>query len=209
MNPIWTNRELYEALGRHGSEEQRRAFELLYRELYAVSLFMLQNAHVAEPRELAKDCTQEAIVKIWKSLASCQQPEAVRAWAKTILRNQTLNELARHKRQHEESLEGEAAQSLVDPAGGPTQRLTRAEKYGAIVDLLTAAPLSTRSRFVILGKYLLQMAEDEICQALQEREGAEVKPSHVQVTRAKNFKKIYGDAELLRRFWELYRANVT
>ena len=78
MNPIWTNHELYEALGRHDSEEQRRAFELLYRELYAVSLFMLQSAQVAEPHEWAKDCTQEAIVKIWKNLDSCQQPAAVR-----------------------------------------------------------------------------------------------------------------------------------
>jgi RNA polymerase sigma factor (sigma-70 family) len=209
MTPNWTNRELYEALNRQGSEQQRQAFELLYRELYAICLFMLQTATAAEPRELAKDCAQEAIVKVWKNLGSCQQPDSLRSWAKTIARNQTLNEIARLKRQHETSIEREVDVALADMQSAPATSLTRAEKYSAILDLLGAAPISLRSRYVIAAKYLMQMSEEEICQGLQEREGAEVKPSHVQVTRAKNFKKIYSNVDLLRRFWELQQSSAT
>lgn len=209
MTANWTNRQLYDALGQQGSEQQRQAFDTLYRELYAVCFYMLQSANVAEPRELAKDCTQEAIVKIWKHLDSCEQPDALRNWAKKIVRNQTLNEIARLKRQQEQSIEREVDLALVDMHTPEAANLTRVEKYSALLDLLAAAPLSLRSRFVIVGKYLMQMSEEEICQALAEREGAEVKPSHVQVTRAKNFKKIYSNADLLRRFWELQRTNAT
>ena len=209
MSPTWTNRELYEALGQQESEQQRQAFEALYRELYAVCLFMLQTANIAEPHELAKDCTQEAIVKVWKNLSSCEQPDSLRSWAKTIVRNQTLNEIARYKRKPEESIEREVALSVADHHDSPATVLTNAEKYGAILELLAAAPISIRSRYVIIGKYLMQMAEEEICKALQEREGSEVKPSHVQVTRAKNFKKIYSDADLLRRFGELDQTSAS
>jgi RNA polymerase sigma factor (sigma-70 family) len=203
----WTNRELYDALHQEATEQQRQAFDLLYRELYAVCFFMLQTATVAEPRELAQDCAQEAIVKIWKNLARCEQPDSLRNWAKMIARNQTLNELARQKRLREASIEREVDETLIDAYTMPAAALTRAEKYTAILDLLAAAPISLRSRYVIAAKYLLQMSEEEICQGLQEREGAELKPSHVQVTRAKNFKKIYSNADFLRRFWELQQTS--
>jgi RNA polymerase sigma-70 factor (ECF subfamily) len=204
-----TNRQLFESLSQQDSEQQRRAFELLFRELYAICLFMLQNAQVSEPYELAKDCTQEAIVKVWKNLPTCQQPDSFRSWARTIIRNQTLNEITRIKRHHEETIESDEAQLVEDHANTPQVALDKAEKYGALLDLLAASPISFRSRYVIIGKYLMQMTEDEICTALQEREGGLIKPSHVQVTRAKNFKKIYGDADLLSRFWELYQTTTT
>jgi RNA polymerase sigma factor (sigma-70 family) len=203
MTHVWTDQELYQALGQQGAEEQRQAFEVLYRELYAIALYMVQTAALPDPQAVAQDCTQEAIVKIWRHLEQCTQPDALRRWAKTIVRNQTLNELARLKRKRETPLE-QAAEGLVgETLATPTGALAAAERFGAILDLLAAAPLSERSRFVILAKYLMQMTEEEIAGALSAREGGEVRPSHVQVTRSKNFKKIYTNPDLRARFGEL------
>ncbi len=203
MTRKWTDRELYDAVGQNGSDQQRQAFDILYQELYAISFFMLQTTVAPEPRALAQDCAQEAIVKAWKSLASCEQPASFRQWAKTIVRNQTLNAIARLKRQAEDSIEAHVDKPLAAEDASPNAILAQKEKYATILELLAAAPLSERSRYVIAAKFLAQMTEEEICQALSKKEGTEIKPSHVQVTRAKNFKKIYSDAELLKKFRDL------
>src|SRR6476469_9272201 len=114
MTRKWTDRELYNAFGQNGSDRQREAFDLLYRELYAISLFMLQTTATLEPHALAQDCAQEAIVKVWKHLATCEQPDALRSWAKTIVRNQTLNEIAKLKRRQEESIEHHTDKPRLD-----------------------------------------------------------------------------------------------
>jgi len=203
MSRTWTDRELYTAFGQDGSEQQRQAFEILYQELYAISWFMLQTTPVTEPQALAQDCTQEALVKIWKHLATCEQPDSLRHWAKTIVRNQTLNEIARLKRKPQNSIEQVVDQPMIDESAIPSSALDKQEKQLAILDLLTAAPISDRSRYVILAKYLLQMSDEEISQALSQREGETIKPSHVQVTRAKNIKKITQDAALRQKFRDL------
>jgi RNA polymerase sigma factor (sigma-70 family) len=193
MARTWTDCELYQACGQNGSEEQRAAFVYLHQELYALSLFMLQTAVTPEPNELAADCAQEALVKIWKNLHTCQQPDSFRNWAKKIVRNHTLNEIARLKRKQEEALEAAVDHPLQDPQSIPMEAFERAERYGALLDLLRHAPISERSRYVILAKYLLQLNDEEISKALSDREGAMIRPSHVQVTRAKNFKKMMSD----------------
>jgi RNA polymerase sigma factor (sigma-70 family) len=203
MTRHWSDRELYTACGQDGSELQRQAFATLYQELYLVCLFMLQTATLPEPQELAQDCAQEAVVKIWKHLATCTQPESFRSWAKTIARNQTLNEIAKLKRKREETLEHALDKPQADQRALPDAALTKHERYLAVLDLLASAPISERSRYVILAKYLLNLTEEEISRALSEKEGAEVRPSHVQVTRAKNFKKLYSDPEVHKKFEEL------
>lgn len=50
---------------------------------------------------------------------------------------------------------------------------------------------------------LLQISDEEISQALSQREGELIKPSHVQVTRAKNIKKITQNAILRQKFRDL------
>lgn len=200
MTRKWTDLELYEACGQDGSEQQRLAFDVLYQELYAISLYMWQTTMAAEPRALAQDCAQEAVVKVWKYLDTCKQPATLRSWAKSIVRNQTLNEIAKLKRKATDSLEEHHDTPLLDEGATPDDSLQAKEKYQAILDLLAIAPLSERSRYVILAKYLLQMTEEEISQALSQKEGSDIKPSHVQVTRAKNFKKIYSDPDLYKKF---------
>lgn len=200
MSRTWTDRELYIAFGRDGSEQQRQAFEILYQELYAISWFMLQTTPVAEPQAVAQDCTQEALVKIWKHLDTCEQPDSLRHWAKTIVRNQTLNEIARLKRKPQASIEQVVDQPILDERVIPSDALDKQEKQLAILDLLATAPISDRSRYVILAKYLLQLTDEEISHALSQREGETIKPSHVQVTRAKNIKKITQNAALRQKF---------
>src|SRR5215212_3280274 len=114
MTRKWTDLELYDACGQNGSEQQRLAFDVLYQELYAISLFMLQTTVAPEPRALAQDCAQEAIVKTWRNLATCEQPDSLRSWAKTIVRNQTLNAIARLKRQAEDPLVAHVDKPLGD-----------------------------------------------------------------------------------------------
>ena len=202
-----SDRELYFALYKEGSDRQRVAFEALYQELYAIAFYMLQSSSFSEPNALAQDCTQEAVVKIWQHLATCEQPDAFRSWAKRILRNHTLNEITRLKRRHEESLEQQTLNAVTDPRPTPSATFGKLERYNTILDLIAAAPLSDRSRYVILAKYLLQMGEEEIAQGVSAREGAVVLPSHVQVTRAKNFKKIYSDPHLLEQFADLQDSS--
>jgi len=203
MSQQWSDQALYAALQQQGSDVQRAAFEQLYRELFAIAHFMVQSAAVAEPRAVAQDCAQEALVKVWKNLDTCERIETFRNWARKIVRNQTLNELARLRRQPEASLEREAHEALVDPENSPANAVAATERYSAILDLLATAPISDRSRFVILAKYLMGMTEEEIAQALSQREGASLKPSHVQVTRAKNFRKIYENPTLKAQFGDL------
>jgi RNA polymerase sigma factor (sigma-70 family) len=203
----WSDRKLYEACGQEGSDQQQQGFALLYEEFYTIALFMVQNAATPQPEELAQDCAQEALIKVWKNLATCTQPNAFRHWAKTILRNQTLNELARLKRKREDSLDHDPEQTLSQPQGNPAVVVAQSEKYNRLLDLLATAPISERSRYVILAKYLAQMTEEEISQALSAKEKSEVRPSHVQVTRAKNFKKLYSDPNLRRQFAELQDAE--
>jgi RNA polymerase sigma factor (sigma-70 family) len=207
MTREWSDRELYEACGEEGSDQQRQVFALLYVEFYSIALFMVQSAATPDPQELAQDCAQEALIKVWKNLATCTQPATFRHWAKTILRNQTLNELAKLKRKREDSLDHDWESPLPEPHSNPAVAVARAEKYTALLDLLAAAPISERSRFVILAKYLAQMSEEEISQTLSAKEQGDVRPSHVQVTRAKNFKKLYSDAELRRQFADLQDSD--
>ncbi len=207
MTRHWSDRELYTACGQDGSEQQRQAFALLYQELYPICLFMLQTATIPEPQELAQDCAQEAVVKIWKYLTTCTQPESFRNWAKTIARNQTLNELARLKRKREETLDHILDKPQEDHRALPAAALDNQEKYLALLDLVASAPISERSRYVILAKYLLNLTEEEISQALSEKEGTEVRPSHVQVTRAKNFKKLYSDPEIRKKVEDLEKDD--
>lgn len=203
MSRTWTDRELYTAFGQDGSEHQRQAFEILYQELYALSWFMLQTTSAPEPQALAQDCTQEALVKIWKYLDTCEQPDSLRHWAKTIVRNQTLNEIARLKRKPQDSIDRVVDQPMLDESAIPSTVFEQQEKQLAILDLLATAPISDRSRYVILAKYLLQISDEEISQALSQREGEPIKPSHVQVTRAKNIKKITQNAILRQKFRDL------
>lgn len=203
MTREWSDRKLYEACGQAGSDEQRQAFAVLYAEFYSIALFMVQSTATPEPEELAQDCAQEALIKVWKNLATCIQPAAFRHWARTVLRNQTLNELAKLKRKREESLEHDPDHPLPQPGSNPAEVVRRDEKYSTLLELLRSAPISERSRYVILAKYLAQMTEEEISQALSSKEQNEVRPSHVQVTRAKNFKKLYSDPKLRQQFADL------
>lgn len=203
MTREWSDCELYAACREEGSDRQRQVFALLYAEFYSIALFMVQSAATPEPQELAQDCAQESLIKVWKNLATCTQPTLFRHWAKTILRNQTLNELAKLKRKREDSLDQALEHPLPANVSNPAVVVAQGEKYNKLLDLLAAAPISERSRYVILAKYLAQMTEEEISQALSVQEQSDIRPSHVQVTRAKNFKKLSSDPELRRQFAEL------
>jgi hypothetical protein len=72
--------------------------------------------------------------------------------------------------------------------------LTEAELRG----LLERAPMSARSRRVVVGRYFDDVADERLAMAESELAGQPVLPSHVQVTRAKDIARL--------REWEPIRA---
>jgi RNA polymerase sigma factor (sigma-70 family) len=183
---------LYTACRQDGSAPQVDAFEQLSAYLYRIAAAMLRDRPGGP--ELAADCTQVALVKVYQNLDRCQEPAAFRGWAASILRRTVIDAIRQSR-----SLEAlplpeddhHLAAIAVDPPADPDELgpfLRRA---------IAAAPLSDRSRRVVAGRFFEERGDDELARAETALSGQQVLPSHIQVTRAKNLAKLRSDAALL------------
>lgn len=211
--PRRSDRDLYEACCRTGSEEQAVAYTELFQGFYRVALRMVANTHHPEPEALAADCAQEALLKTHRHLADVKSPDAFRAWAAATLRNHVLNRLQQWRGQEAHLVRpydaddddaqegGPALQPAPRPApqaADPFAGVENAELALALGAAIAAAALSERSRWVVAGRYLLDLEDQVLAAQLTQREGCDVLPSHVQTTRSKNLAKLRKNVQACR-----------
>lgn len=87
---------LYNACAQAGSYRQRRAFQELWQHLYRVALYKTHQAPVAQ------DCTQQALVNIWRHLDQCEDRGSFIGWCDQVLLNVIREYFRKQPRQNEE-----------------------------------------------------------------------------------------------------------
>lgn len=181
---------LYAACGSADPEVQTAAYQTLWRYLYGVALHVVRDQPDAEA--LAQDCVQAALLRIHQRLADCREPEAFSAWARRIASHAAIDELRRLKR----LVPLDPSEPTAPPTDHPSGQLALEE--GVLTTLseatlrrcISQAPISERSRRVVLGRYFDDIADEALAQAESARTGRSVLPSHVQVTRARDIARL-------------------
>ena len=200
-SPVTDSAQLYAACGSADPLVQARAYETLWAYLYRIASFMMRDQPGADG--LAQECAQIALERIYNRLAECQEPAAFRAWARRIVSHIVIDELRRRRRLV--SLDDSETNNVVDrpvtsdPSQALEPKVLQTVGQSELRRLLDQAPISDRSRRVILGRYFDGLADEQLAQSEGELARQAVLPSHVQVTRAKNIAKLR-DWEQLRRF---------
>ena len=193
MDHEWTDRSLFDACRNEGSIEQGYAFESLHRDLYRIAHFMIGSTNYPDREAMAKDCAQEALEKVWRHLHTCRNPDKFRSWAKAVVRHHTLNELIKQQRRRELSLELEEHVEVASETISPDKELEQRALQVSLLDVMARAPMSQRSKRVVLGRYLEEKRDSQLAEEVSEAEGLVIRPSHIQVTRAKDLKRLRED----------------
>ncbi len=175
--------ELYAACRSADPLLQAAAYEELWGYLYRVAFQVVRGQPEAEM--LDQDCAQSALIRVHERSTQCREPAAFRAWARRIVTNLSIDILRRAKRQVLLN-EGEIDyQSTSDPSEFESGMLR-----DDLLALISQAPISDRSRRVVLGRYLSGIPDEQLAREESRRVGRSVLPSHVQVTRSKNISKL-------------------
>jgi RNA polymerase sigma factor (sigma-70 family) len=179
---------LHAACGSSNADEQADAYRELWRYLYRVAAYMTR----AQPDgdALAQDCAQRALLRVHQQYERCKEPAAFRIWARRIASNLVIDELRR--RQRLQPLPEPGAEAVLGDDG--EDNLETAVLTDLTTDslrqLLQQAPISDRSRRVVIGRYLDETADDLLAEIESELSDNQVLPSHIQVTRSKNIAKL-------------------
>ncbi|MCU0494472.1 MAG: RNA polymerase sigma factor [Chloroflexaceae bacterium] len=186
--PAYSAAELYAACQSSDLLAQAQAYDILARYLYRIVLHLVRDQ--PEAHEFARDCVQVALIYIHQRLADCREPNAFRAWARRVASNATIDELRRRKRLVP-LIDDEADNSAVVLERPPFEATVLEElSLTELREAIRAAPISARSRRVVLGRYMDDQADEVLAQAESSLAGETVLPSHVQVTRAKDISKL-------------------
>ncbi|MEW5987781.1 MAG: RNA polymerase sigma factor [Chloroflexota bacterium] len=165
---------------------QTAAYEALWPYLYRVALQVVRDQPDAEA--LAQDCAQESLLRIVQQLDECREPAAFHGWVRRIAFHAAIDALRQRKRlipldEAEEAATHSLAGSLSPAATpDPTAETLRA--------LIGRAPISERSRRVVIGRWLDDQPDEKLAQAESALAGEAVLPSHIQVTRAKDIARL-------------------
>lgn len=182
------SRALYAACGSASAEEQATAYRELWRYLYQVAAYMTHNQPDGDA--LAQDCAQRALLRVHQMYAQCHEPPAFRSWARRIVSNLVIDELRRQKRwQPLTESEQETLPADADRYNPETAALITLTAV-SLRDLLQQAPISERSRRLVIGRYLDNLTDETLAQTESQLSDNLLLPSHVQVTRAKNIAKL-------------------
>jgi RNA polymerase sigma factor (sigma-70 family) len=191
------NERLFADCANEGSPAQAAAFAELWPVLYRIAYAML--ARQTDADALAADCTQAALIKIYRNLARCESPARFRAWCGQIVRRTVIDELRRPALARRAALPADEAGAPTTP---PIELNESADLRSMLVAAIAAAPLSERSRRVVLGRFFEEQVDEALAQAESALSDQPVLPSHVQVTRAKNLAKLRADSSLVARLRE-------
>jgi len=184
LDPALESVALHTACGSPDTAVQTAAYRTLWHYLYRVAAAMTRTQPDGDA--LAQDCAQRALLRIHQQFQRCEEPKAFRVWARRIVSNLVIDELRRRKRL-QPLPEGDPDSIHPDHLEGRVfGRITAV----SLRQLLNQAPISDRSRRVVIGRYLDDSDDETLARAESELAGSDVLPSHVQVTRAKNIAKL-------------------
>jgi RNA polymerase sigma-70 factor (ECF subfamily) len=145
------------------------SFEILiksYQTLaYNIAFRMLGNI------EDANDATQDALVKVFKSIQSFQGQSSFSTWLYRIVTNTCLDELRKRKRQkvysyHNpvEMKDGEMERDVVDPSSNTEEILEKREEIKSIQDAIQALP--EQHKTVIILRDIKGLSYEQISEIL-------------------------------------------
>ena len=138
--------------------------------------------HYTGNREDASDCAQEAMVKIWRSLASFRFDCSFETWAYRIAANCSLDFLRKARRNVHVSLEPLADQGFdpPDPGPGTEEAVLRKDEHARLRQAIAQLPEEQRDALVLTQ--LEGKSYEEVSQMMNISEGT-VKS---RVNRARN-----------------------
>ncbi|HIS98918.1 MAG TPA: sigma-70 family RNA polymerase sigma factor [Candidatus Faecaligallichristensenella faecipullorum] len=137
------------ALIKRAERGDAAAFEELMHQhegrMYAVALRMCGN------REDAQDCSQEAMLRIYRALSNFKGQSSFATWVYRITMNTCLDELRRRKVRSASSLDSllEAGWSPADSAEGPEQHSLRSEQRRMLEKAIQSLPEDMRAAIVL------------------------------------------------------------
>jgi RNA polymerase sigma factor (sigma-70 family) len=169
---------------------QTSAYEALFIYLSRAALHIVRDQPGAEA--LAQDCAQIALIRIHERLDECRKPTAFRTWARQIVSHLAIDALRRRSKltfAAEDVLESVVREAVEDEVS-PEEEITTADNESALYVTIHSAPISDRSRRVVIGRYLRDLPDEPLAEKESELAGTTVLPSHIQVTRAKNMAKL-------------------
>lgn len=113
--------------------------------MYAVALRMCGN------REDAQDCSQEAMLRIYRALSNFKGQSSFATWVYRITMNTCLDELRRRKVRSASSLDSllETGWSPADSAEGPEQHSLRSEQRRMLEKAIQSLPEDMRAAIVL------------------------------------------------------------
>ena len=137
--------ELIELAARGDSQAFERLVMPHEKMMYALALRMCQNP------EDAKDCVQDAMIRVFRSLPSFRGDSSLSTWLYRIVNNTCLDSHRRKKVRRAESLDelNETGWSAPDPAPGPQESLERNSLKKALSRGIDQLPDSIRSAIVM------------------------------------------------------------
>lgn len=196
--------QLYTACRSGELQTQTQAYRQLWNYLLRVSYHLVRDQ--PDPEDLAQECAQRALVRIHQRLHECREPAAFGVWARRIVCNLTIDELRRSNRftslttqesgdgerdaTHDEESRMRFAHLATDEADNPSQIVLATMANADLRELVQQAPLSDRSRRVVVGRYFDALLDEELATRESALGDEVIRPSHVQVTRAKNLAKL-------------------
>ncbi len=137
--------ELIELAAKGDSQAFERLVMPHEKMMYALALRMCQNP------EDAKDCMQDAMIRIFRSLPTFRGDSSISTWIYRIVNNTCLDSHRRKKVRRAESLEelDEAGWTAPDPSPGPQEELERQSLKSVLSRGISLLPDNIRSAVVM------------------------------------------------------------
>lgn len=181
MLPEVNSSELYAGCLSEQTAVQTNAYTKLWQIIYPTAFYM---ANRDEMR--AEEYAQRAIERIFHKIDSCESPATFIGWAKQITRNLIVDELRRQQR----LVDWDETRSWPETGVSLEERVLEKISVEEWRVVLQQAPLSDRSRRVIIGRFLDDTPDETLSYIESELAQAKVRPSHIQTTRSKNLSKL-------------------
>ena len=162
------------------------------RRMYAVALRMCGNP------EDAQDCLQEAMLRIYRSIAGFKGQASFSTWVYRITMNTCLDELRKRKNRQNTSLDGllDTGWSPVDGGETPEGHALRQEVRGILMSIIQELPEDMRAAVVL--RDIQGYSYDEISEILDANVGT-IK-SRISRGRERLREKIAARSELFDRY---------
>jgi RNA polymerase sigma factor (sigma-70 family) len=198
---------LYTACRMNGTPRQRQAFEELWRYLYGVACY-----RVGGNEDLAEECAQRALVKVWEKLDQCRDPGSFLKYAAMILLNEVRAEWKKGARRvpvEREWAEGDDKRwerrewSEAEMSGGderegesilqagqstpvpmPEDEVLREDIRTQLVEIVKECVNSARQQAVIIELFLRERGVKEVAELL------DTTPSNVYTLKSRALAKL-------------------